>query len=160
MESVVGVAVVVEPVVVEPVAAESIAALQAAPQTSTYQWPYPPAASKKGLQVELVEDALELGIEHAGLNLNLTQLVNPFPSPAEVGGPQIEMDGRVFHLHPAYLEGLDRQIKTLSDAGVLVNVIVLTYLSGGWLDRGQRSELALVVGQHGPGHDGSVQPGL
>lgn len=97
---------------------------------STYQWPYPPAASKKGLQVELVDDALELGIQHAGLNLNLSQLVNPSPSSSEAAGPQVEIDGRVFHFHRSYLEGLDRQIKTLSDAGVLVNVIVLTYLSG------------------------------
>lgn len=45
--------------------------------TSRYTEPYPSAASKKGLQVEMVDDALYLGIKHAGLNINLSQLVDP-----------------------------------------------------------------------------------
>jgi len=39
--------------------------------------PYPSAASKKGLQVQMVDDALALGIRHAALNFNLAQLVDP-----------------------------------------------------------------------------------
>jgi len=38
---------------------------------------YPAAASKKGLQVETVEDALALGVKHAALNFNLAQLIDP-----------------------------------------------------------------------------------
>ena len=38
----------------------------AADNQSRYRTPYPVAASKKGLQVELVEDALTLGVKHAG----------------------------------------------------------------------------------------------
>ena len=43
---------------------------------SRYSEPYPVAASKKGLQVEMVDDALALGIKHAALNFNLTPLID------------------------------------------------------------------------------------
>src|SRR5262245_18437756 len=46
----------------------------AAPIASRYTEPYPIDASKKGLQVEIVEDALALGVKHAALNFNLSQL--------------------------------------------------------------------------------------
>ena len=38
---------------------------------------YPTAASKKGLQVEMTENARSLGVKHAALNVNLSQLVDP-----------------------------------------------------------------------------------
>ncbi len=96
---------------------------------SKYQWPYPQASSKKGLQVELVDDALAAGIKHAGLNINLSQLVYPDAPANEVAGPQIKIDGQAYHFRQGYLTSLDRQVQALSDAGVLVNVILLTYLS-------------------------------
>ena len=37
--------------------------------------PFPTPASKKGLQVQMVDDALSLGVKHAALNFNLAQLV-------------------------------------------------------------------------------------
>ena len=88
---------------------------------------YPVAASKKGLQVEMVEDALALGVKHAALNFNLSQLVAPNGG---TNNPVWEHDGRTYHFHRGYLEAMDRQIKTLSDAGVVVTLIVLTYQSG------------------------------
>lgn len=99
----------------------------AAPITSRYNEPYPTAASKKGLQVELVDDALALGVKHAGLNINLTALFARNTNEAAV---TFERDGELFHFRRGYLEGMDRQIKTLSQAGVLVNLIVLSYASG------------------------------
>jgi hypothetical protein len=95
--------------------------------SSRYNEPYPAAASKKGLQVELVDDALALGVKHAGLNINLTALFARNTNEAAV---TFERDGEVFHFRRGYLEGMDRQIKTLSQAGVLVNLIVLSYASG------------------------------
>ena len=47
------------------------------PLASRYNEPYPTAASKKGLQVEMVDDALALGVKHAALNFNLSQLIDP-----------------------------------------------------------------------------------
>ena len=76
---------------------------------------YPTPSSKKGLQVQMVDDALALGIKHAALNVNFAQLLDPSdPS---------KSDAR-------YLEHLDRQIKPLSDAGVVVSLILLYYRSG------------------------------
>ena len=94
---------------------------------SRYNEPYPTATSKKGLQVEMVDDALALGIKHAALNINLTQLFVRGSNSATVS---YEREGETFLFARSYLESMDRQIKPLSDAGVLVNLIVLTYASG------------------------------
>jgi hypothetical protein len=91
-----------------------------------YQEPYPAAESKKGLQVELVEDALALGVKHAALNFNLSQLIDPA---GDTNNPAWALDGRAYHFKRGYLESMDQRVKTLSDRGVLVNLIVLTYQS-------------------------------
>lgn len=94
---------------------------------SRYVEEYPVAASKKGLQVELTEDALALGVKHAALNFNLSQLIDP-----RGGGsaPGWDFGGRRYHFRLGYLEGMDRRIKALSDGGAVVTLIVLTYQSG------------------------------
>ena len=94
---------------------------------SKYAEPYPVAASKKGLQVEFVDDALALGIKHAALNLNLTQLYAREGSGETV---TYRFEGADFHFRRDYLEDMDARLKPLSDAGVLVNLIVLVYASG------------------------------
>jgi hypothetical protein len=95
--------------------------------SSRYNEPYPTAASKKGLQVELVDDALTLGIKHAAQNINLTALFVANPGENDV---TFVHEGETFRFRRSYLESMDRQIKTLSQAGVLVNLIVLSYASG------------------------------
>jgi len=94
---------------------------------SRYQEPFPAAASIKGLQVEMVDDALALGVKHAALNVNLSQLIDPRGMP---GNPTWELEGKSFAFQRGYLEQLDRQIKPLSDRGVLVYLIMLAYQSG------------------------------
>jgi hypothetical protein len=93
---------------------------------SRYNEPYPTAASKKGLQVEMVDDALALGVKHAALNFNLAQLIDPAASANSIAA---EFDGRTYHFKPGYLASMDQRIKALSDRGVLVDLIVLTYQS-------------------------------
>lgn len=95
-------------------------------QPSRYNEPYPVAASKKGLQVEIVEDALALGVKHAALNFNLAQLIDPA---GDTNNPSWTLEGKPHHFQRAYLSSMDRQIKALSDHGVLVNLIVLAYQS-------------------------------
>ena len=99
----------------------------AQPVASRYQEAYPVAASKKGLQVELIDDALTLGVKHAALNFNLAQVIDPR---GDTNNPAWESNGRQFHFHQGYLTAMDRQIKALSDRGVVVTLIVLTYQSG------------------------------
>jgi hypothetical protein len=65
----------------------------------------------------MVDDALALGIRHAALNVNFAQLLDA-SDPAQLK-PNIR-----------YLESLDRQIKPLSDADVVVSLILLYYKSG------------------------------
>lgn len=95
--------------------------------SSRYYEPYPAAASKKGLQVELLDDALALGIKHAAQNINLTDFFVASPSESDV---TFVHEGETFRFRRGHLESMDRQIKTLSQAGVLVNLIMLSYASG------------------------------
>jgi len=101
--------------------------LRAQPITSRYSEPYPVAASKKGLQVEMVDDALALGVKHAALNFNLTPLID---LKDDTNNPAWEYAGRTYRFRRSQLDGMDRRIKQLSDQGVVVSLIVLTYQSG------------------------------
>ena len=93
---------------------------------SRYNESYPSALSKKGLQVEMVEDALALGVKHAALNVDLCRVV----APGDASSTNRWQDGnRTYSFNSAYLDQLDQSIKVLSDAGVLVNLIILAYQS-------------------------------
>ncbi len=83
---------------------------------------YPTATSKKGLQVQMADDALSLGIKHAALNLNLTALIDPSRQPNNYSW---RMDGETYFFNRNYLDSL--RIKQLSDAGVNVSLIILAY---------------------------------
>ena len=101
----------------------------AEPVASRYTAPYPVAASKKGLQVEIVDDALALGVNNAAINVNLSWLIDPAANPANPPNPVWQLAGQTYHFQQDYLASLDRQIKPLSDHGVVVTLIVLTYQS-------------------------------
>jgi hypothetical protein len=76
----------------------------------------------------MVPDALELGIHHAGLNITLNGLLAP-EKEAKPGQLTASADGFTFAINQKYAEAMDRQIKALSDRGVLVTLIVITYRS-------------------------------
>jgi hypothetical protein len=84
--------------------------------------PFPDPGSKKGLQVQMIDDALALGVRHAGVNLNLGALLDPEAHP---GNPTWTLDGETFAFRRSYLESLG--VKRLSEAGVAVYLIVLAY---------------------------------
>ncbi|MCI0746625.1 MAG: DUF5722 domain-containing protein [Verrucomicrobia subdivision 3 bacterium] len=86
--------------------------------------PFPVVNSKKGLQVQMLDDALALGIKHAALNVNLSQFVALTNGPGTVAW---DVDGTQCFLRGDVARGLDRQVKTLSDAGVVVSLILLSY---------------------------------
>jgi len=94
----------------------------AAPNTD----PFPSPPNIKGLQVQMTEDALALGIHHAGVNVNLTALLDQGKNPAS---PKAEAGGQTFHFNEGYLKSLDAQIRPLSDKGVLVYLILIAYPS-------------------------------
>ena len=88
--------------------------------------PFPNPPSIKGLQVQMVDDALALGIHHAGININLTALVDLEKKPEN---PKRMVDGFEFSFNESYLRSLDAEIKPLSDKGVLVYLILIAYPS-------------------------------
>ncbi|MDB6122107.1 MAG: hypothetical protein JWQ71_1100 [Pedosphaera sp.] len=92
-----------------------------------YNEPFPKTASKKGLQVQMVDDAIALGVKHAALNIDLARMVDLNNRP---DNPTWELDGQTYHFHRHYLEAFDRKIKPLSDAGMTVTLILLYYQSG------------------------------
>jgi hypothetical protein len=96
--------------------------------TSRYSASYPTATSKKGLQVEDVDDALALGIKHAAINVDLCALVDVNATDANAQ-PYWNYAGHRFHFNADYLTQLDHRIKELSSHGVVVNLILLTYES-------------------------------
>ena len=91
-------------------------------------FPYPAEASKKGLQVQLTDDAEELGVQSAAINVSLGELMLTGP---DSGRPTIAFPsgGRDFYFDQAVASRLDRQIKPLSDAGAVVDLIILVYRS-------------------------------
>ena len=100
--------------------------LNAQTLVSKYCEPFPEVPSKKGLQVEIVQDALALGVKHAALNFDLCRLVNPR---GDTNSPSWTNQGRAFRFHRGYLEHMDRQIQALSSHGVVIYLIVLAYES-------------------------------
>jgi hypothetical protein len=79
-------------------------------------------AGKKGLQVQMVDDALELGIQQAALNFNLGDLISD-----GAGGEQVfwEREGARYSFRSEYLERIEEQIRKLSERGVVVSLILL-----------------------------------
>jgi hypothetical protein len=86
--------------------------------------PYPTPASKKGLQVQMVDDALALGIHHAGLNCHVASFVDLQGRPDSV---KFTFEDHNYSFRAAPVAYLDAQIKPLSDHGVVVSLILLNY---------------------------------
>jgi hypothetical protein len=88
---------------------------------------FPTAASKKGLQVQMIDDALALGIKHAALNVNLISLIELTNRPGCIHWTRNEHEH--FYFNASRIEALDRQVKTLSASNVVISLILLSYAS-------------------------------
>lgn len=94
---------------------------------ATYHTPFPTVSSKKGLQVQMVDDAIALGIKHAALNINFSQMIdlsqrtNSFPW---------DVDGHTIRFQRGYIESVDRQIGPLAEKGIVISLILLVYQAG------------------------------
>ncbi|WP_161606126.1 DUF5722 domain-containing protein [Microlunatus speluncae] len=88
--------------------------------------PLPTTTSKKGLQVQLTDDAEALGIQHAALNLDLADIML-----LDSADPDTELefdhDGASYSFDAEAVAAFDQQIKPLTDDGILVHVILLLY---------------------------------
>ncbi len=97
---------------------------------------FPQPLNKKGLQVQMIDDAIALGVHHAALNVDLTQLIDPT---GQDNGPKWTVNGKQFAFSPSQVAGIDAQVKPLSDHQIVVTLILLTYVS----QDAKRNELML-----------------
>ena len=95
---------------------------------SKYPGAYPKSSSKKGLQVQMPDDAIALCVKHAAFNFDLGSAVQPVPKPGDI---RWDMDGRTFWFDRNYIEGIDREVKAMSDHGATVTLILLNYVHDG-----------------------------
>lgn len=82
-------------------------------------------ASKKGLQVQMVDDALALGIRHAAINVQLGDYLTAKPGPDDV-----KLKGTSFAFREDALKALDASVRLLSKAKVKVYAILLARATG------------------------------
>lgn len=75
---------------------------------------FPDPGSKKGLSVQMADDAIALGVRHASLNV----LLGPLIDPASLSGPELA-------LREEALAELDAQVRPLAQAGVVIYFILL-----------------------------------
>ena len=94
------------------------------PEPATPCDPFRGVTSKKGLQVQMADDAIALGVRHAALNLDLCGLIAPA---ADDDVLVHHHDGGVFRFGRAAVLEHDRRIRELSDQGMLVYLILLAY---------------------------------
>ncbi|UVI32014.1 DUF5722 domain-containing protein [Paenibacillus spongiae] len=88
--------------------------------------PFPEAKSIKGLQVQMTDDAEELGISHAAINVSYNEMLYSTNSNPDNTIPY-EVDGETFYFQKSYVSHLDSQIKSLSDNDTIVSLILLMY---------------------------------
>ncbi len=93
--------------------------------TAALNTPMVKAGGKKGLQVQMVDDALALGIKHAALNVDLPSLFDP----VLLADSYVWFSNGVeFRFRKAAVDAIP--VKPLFDAGVSVSLILLAYASG------------------------------
>lgn len=107
---------------------------------AAYDYPFPQAYTIKGLQVHDVEDAIQLGVAHAALNLNQPTVMLPQPSETTIS---YEMDGQTFYFDGKFFEDFDERVKELSSHGVTVYLILLN--SAGWGGLKLQPEMANIL---------------
>lgn len=87
-----------------------------------WEYSFPYAHTKKGLQVRVLADALKLGIGHAALNVNLPCIVQ---ATGENEAIVFRFEGNDYFFNRSYMQMLDHKVKALSDQNVVVNLIII-----------------------------------
>lgn len=88
------------------------------------QTPFPNPPNKKGLQVQMIDDAIALGVKHAGINISLGSLMDLAKKPENF---KWTSGGKEYAFNRGYVAHFDREVKALSDSGALVYLIMLAY---------------------------------
>ncbi len=90
--------------------------------TPVSDYDYPVCDTKKGLQVAMIEDAIDLGVRHAALNVCIGDLMR---SDANDGAYIFRHDGGEYYFNRKAVAQCDRRIKELSDHDMIISLILL-----------------------------------
>ncbi len=96
-------------------------------KAAKYKYKFPVATSKKGLQVSsnMLEDAIDLNIQHASLNIVLSDLL---PTAAERNNTfsiSYQYHGKTYWFRKALVNSYDAQLTALQENNVVVSAILL-----------------------------------
>lgn len=91
--------------------------------TPQYTYNYPVVETKKGLQINpaMIDDAIELGVRHCALNVSMGELMC-LPSAGQI---TFHYDGSDYCFSKQAVEQCDQRIRKMSEAGILVTLILL-----------------------------------
>lgn len=88
---------------------------------ASYKGKGPTASSKKGLQVEHLEDSLELGTQHAVINWTLNSLLNN----GAINKTSFTYKNKTYYLDADQIARNDELVRAYNAAGVRVTIILL-----------------------------------
>lgn len=101
---------------------EGVSYVEAMDFEPCFSYDYPVCGTKKGLQVVMIDDAIELGVRHAALNVCIGDLMR---SSAENGAIVFRHDGADYYFDRGAVSACDRRIKELSDRDIIISLILL-----------------------------------
>lgn len=107
--------------------ASALLALLVLPLPAVNVEPFPQPPSKKGLQVQIVPDAVDLGIRHASYNITVPTLLDTENAPDAIVHP---LGGKIWRFKRRAVEAHDRRIKVLTSEGITVYLILLGVQKG------------------------------
>lgn len=86
--------------------------------------PFLDPLTKKGLgiEIDMLDDAFDLGVKHVGTNIAFHQILG--------SGIDYTYDGKTYHFNKAVIEDYDKTISALSGKGMTVTAVILN----GWND--------------------------
>ena len=111
---------------------------------------YPVVDTKKGLQVWMIDDAIELGVKHVANNANLGNFIMP----EYVEGNTIEFnyDGETYFIDKNETERMDQRVIEFTKAGMVMTLILLN--SKDWGGKSVRDDFWEVI-KH-PDYEGKI----
>lgn len=84
---------------------------------------YPVVDSKKGLQVWMIDDAIELGVKHVANNANLGDFI--MPRYVEDNTIEFKYDGKTYFINKETTDRMDKRVTEFTEAGMVMTLILL-----------------------------------
>ncbi|MBQ8407953.1 MAG: hypothetical protein IJY39_03735 [Clostridia bacterium] len=111
---------------------------------------YPVAETKKGLQVWMIDDAIELGVKHVANNANLGNFI--MPNYVEGNTIEFNYDGKTYFINKASTQRMDARLTEFYNAGMIVTLILLN--SKDWAGMSVEDDFWEVI-KH-PAYEGKI----